>query len=66
MKSAKCQKECHTCIMFSPHKCSCYALIDNANDKNGRCKFYKSINEYTLKYNEYVEGYVPERITDEN
>lgn len=66
MKSAKYKPECDTCVMYLPHGKICCALTQDANDKYGKCKFRKSISEYTLKYNKYVEGYVPERITDEN
>lgn len=66
MKSAKYKPECDTCVMHLPlnHKCS--ALCEDANDKNGKCKFYKSTSEYTLEYNKNVEGLVPERIIDED
>ena len=66
MKSAKYKAECDTCVMYLPHRNICGALICDANYKNGKCKFHKSTSEYTLKYNKYVEGYVPERITDED
>ena len=66
MKSAKYKPECDTCVMYLPHRQICGALTQDANDKNGKCKFYKSTSNYTLKYNKYVEGFVPERITDED
>lgn len=66
MKSAKYKPECDTCVMHLPLNHICGALVGDANDKYGKCKFRKSISDYTLKYNKYVEGYVPERITDED
>lgn len=63
MKSAKYKSECDTCVMYLQFCHTCSALNEDANDKNGRCKFYKSTSEYTLKYNKCVDGCVPERIT---
>lgn len=56
--------ECDDCVLYLPlnHRCSC--LDDNADDRNGFCKFYKSKFEYTMQYNKDVAGYVPVKRCD--
>lgn len=51
--------ECNCCILYNPSKNDCFALRDNADDKDGYCKFYKSDEEYKMQYNDDVGAYVP-------
>ena len=57
--SVKKQIECNSCVFYIPLKCGCAILKDNANDKKGFCKFYKSQSEYKMQYNKDVGGLIP-------
>lgn len=51
--------ECNSCVLYNQLKFDCYTLRDNADDKNGYCKFYKSNEEYEMRYNDIVGAYCP-------
>lgn len=53
--------ECNACVLYDQVRNDCFALSDNADDKNGYCKFYKSKEEHKMQYNYVVGAYVPEK-----
>jgi len=51
--------ECNGCVLYDSIRNDCFALRENADDKDGYCKFYKPDNEYKMQYNDVVGAYVP-------
>jgi hypothetical protein len=51
--------ECNSCVLYDRVRNDCFALRENADDKDGYCKFYKPCDEYKMQYNDVVGAYVP-------